>query len=353
MIMNLLRKNNNKKMDDVWGITTFFNPVGYRSKKRNYNFFRKKSKKQGLKLVTVELAFDNAKFELKERDADILLQLRTDSKNIMWQKERLMNIAFKKIPESCNKIVWIDCDVFFENDDWVEKVSASLDKYIMVQPFSKFIRLGKGVKNPSKNNTVFDNKKDDVFGQVYSLYNNLPNNFISGLVWAFRREVFEKNLFYDEAILGSGDRLMSYAFYNKDFIKELDKTDKNFINMCLSVKMRQHYQIWLENVSNIVKGNTFYIDQNLYHLWHGDVKDRKYYLRNEIIKKGNFDPNNDIAKDKNGVWKWNSEKIEMQNEVREYFWSRKEDTTFGEIFLIKINKIVKKLLSYFISNENN
>ncbi len=43
----------------------------------------------------------------------------------------------------------------------------------------------------------------------------------------------------------------------------------------------------------------------------------------------------------------------MQNEVREYFWSRKEDTTFGEIFLIKINKIVKKLLSYFISNENN
>ncbi len=264
--MNLFKKNNSSSLINLWGITTFFNPAGYKSKKKNYNSFRKISRKQGLKLVVVELAFDNSKFELKERDADILLQLRTDSKNIMWQKERLMNIAFKKIPESCNKIVWIDCDVFFENDDWVEKVSASLDKYIIVQPFSKFIRLGKGVKNPSKNNTVFDNKKDDVFGQVYSLYNNLPNNFISGLVWAFRREVFEKNLFYDEAILGSGDRLMSYAFYNKDFIKKLDKTDKNFINMCLYVKMHQRYQIWLENVSNIVKGNTFYIDQNLYHL---------------------------------------------------------------------------------------
>lgn len=353
MIMNLLRKNNNKKMDDVWGITTFFNPVGYRSKKRNYNFFRKKSKKQGLKLVTVELAFDNAKFELRKGDADILLQLRTDSKNVMWQKERLMNIALKNVPKSCNKIIWIDCDVFFENNDWVEKVSASLDKYMIVQPFSKFIRLGKGVKKTSQNNIFSVDNKIDLFGQVYSLYNNLPNNYISGLAWAFRREVFEDNLFYDEAILGSGDRLMSYAFYNEDFIKELDKTDKNFINMCLSDKMRQHYQTWSENVSRIVKGNTFYVDQNLYHLWHGDMKDRQYYLRNEIIKKGDFDPYNDIVKDENGVWKWNSEKIEMQDEVKKYFWLRKEDMTIGEIFIIKINKIIEKLLSCFISNDNN
>lgn len=351
--MNLSKKNNKKVSDDVWGITTFFNPVGYKSKKRNYDFFRKISKKQGLKLVTVELAFDNVKFELRRGDADILLQLRTDSKNIMWQKERLMNIAFKNVPKTCNKMIWIDCDVFFENNDWLERVSTSLDKYMIVQPFSKFIRLEKGAKKISQNITIPIDNKIDLFGQVYSLYNNLPNNYISGLAWAFRREVFEENLFYDEAILGSGDRLMSYAFYNKDFIKKLDKTDKNFINMCLYVKMRQRYQIWLENVSKIVKGRTFYVDQNLYHLWHGDMKDRQYYLRNEIIKKGDFDPGNDIVKDENGIWKWNSEKKEMQDEVKKYFWVRREDVTFGEILIIKINKIIKKLLSYFIGNGNN
>ena len=51
-----------------WGITTYYNPQKYRNKIENYRKFRNASKRQGLKLLTVELAFGDNDFELKKSD---------------------------------------------------------------------------------------------------------------------------------------------------------------------------------------------------------------------------------------------------------------------------------------------
>jgi hypothetical protein len=61
----------------IWGITSFFNPQGYKSKLENFRLFRKRATKhQGLPLVVVELTFGDAKFGLQEgRDAEVLVQV--------------------------------------------------------------------------------------------------------------------------------------------------------------------------------------------------------------------------------------------------------------------------------------
>ena len=46
----------------------------------------------------VELAFGDAAFELRAGDADRLVQLRTGAANVMWQKERLLNEALRRLP---------------------------------------------------------------------------------------------------------------------------------------------------------------------------------------------------------------------------------------------------------------
>ena len=95
---------------NFWAITSYFNPVGYQRRLQNYRTFRQYL---AVPLVTVELSF-NGRFQLEHGDAEILVQI--PSADIMWQKERLLNLALKYLPESCEKLAWLDCDIVFEDD---------------------------------------------------------------------------------------------------------------------------------------------------------------------------------------------------------------------------------------------
>ena len=91
-------KHEARSMDDVWAITCYFNPVGYRSRLANYRVFRRHL---SVPLVTVELAYD-AEFHLDRDDAEIMIQVRGG--DVLWQKERLLNIALAALPRACRTV---------------------------------------------------------------------------------------------------------------------------------------------------------------------------------------------------------------------------------------------------------
>lgn len=64
----------------LWAITSFFNPAGYRRRIINYRKFHAALQ---VPLAAIELGFDNC-WELEDHDADILMRI-TDG-DIMWQK---------------------------------------------------------------------------------------------------------------------------------------------------------------------------------------------------------------------------------------------------------------------------
>src|SRR4051812_27505421 len=98
----------------LWAITSYFNPMGYRRRLANYKLFHARL---NVPLVAVELAY-GPDFELNAGDADVLVQLR--SQDVLWQKERLLNLAMRSLPSGCRYVVWLDCDIIFEADDWSE-----------------------------------------------------------------------------------------------------------------------------------------------------------------------------------------------------------------------------------------
>ena len=100
----------------LWAVTTFYNPAGYRYEEGELRALsRSRWRDSGVPLLTVELAFGDAPFELAgPTTPSQLVQLRGG--DVLWQKERLLNIGMRCLPDDCDKVAWLDADVLFARD---------------------------------------------------------------------------------------------------------------------------------------------------------------------------------------------------------------------------------------------
>jgi hypothetical protein len=307
---------------DIWAITSFFNPAAYSNKYQNYKKFRASSKKQGLKLITVELSF-NGNFEIKNEDAEILIQIQGEDENILWQKEALMNIALKNLPDSCDKVIWVDSDIIFHNDSWIQETAELLNQYVVVQAFSFVIRLPQYCDNPL--NLDLDPSFDVRHSTAKAVSCLGPESLLTfdysligeiGFAWAIRREVIEKIGFIDKSILGGADTLMAYAFYGLNWNSPLETFPSSFI---------KYTELWREKIFNEVKGSVFYTPGLISHLWHGDIKKRFYRERHSCFSKYDFDPELDLVLEPGGLLQWNTTKTDLKQYVKKYFELRTEE----------------------------
>lgn len=303
----------------LWGITSFFNPVGYQTKKANYDRFRAHLK---IPLITVELSYNNT-FELKTEDADHLICIH--GKDVMWQKERLLNIALGSLPEDCTAVAWLDADLIFENQNWPQETLKALEKHAFVQPFNQLRYLKSEetsgeIKNETKNFTSFASayqtkpfKLKTNGKQVMGQYTQLA----TGKAWAGRRSILEQSGFYDAMIMGGGDGAMLNAMIGtfNDFIAHYQ----------LNTERAEHYTKWALQLYSLTQSNLGVVPGQLTHLWHGNIQNRSYQERKKALATLNFNPYTDIKHIKNGPWQWASKHTELHQLVSQYFYARKED----------------------------
>jgi hypothetical protein len=83
---------------------------------------------------------------------------------------------------------------------------------------------------------------------------------------------------------------------------------------------------WSHRFYGEIQGNVAFVPGAIYHLWHGEIKNRQYGTRLNILKEAEFDPHADISLDADGCWQWNTDKPELHRKVEEYFWSRIEES---------------------------
>jgi hypothetical protein len=265
-------------------------------------------------------------FDLGKGAADILIQCR--SADAIWQKERLLNMAVRALPTSCDTVVWIDCDVAFTNADWIDQVNPMLDRYPLIQPFQRIYHLlpdqtsaGEQsldvlLKQPSLAAAVaVAQAPKDCLGKRTK--DRTKGNPATGVAWAGRRDLLERHGFYEACIVGGGTRAMAGAAYG---------CFENIIaTHAMNPRQQDHYMAWGQPFFDTVKGAVSSIDADLLHLWHGHLADRRVDERHQGLAAFDFDPYQDISSDANGCLRWNSDKPAMHAYVRNYFASRKED----------------------------
>lgn len=280
---------------DFWVITCYFNPARYKTKRRNFDTFMAGMEGAGAKVLVVESAFDDDPFELEP--GDNVLQLR--GTGVMWQKERLLNIAAARLPASATKIGWFDADIIFKEPDWLERTSQALDKYMVVQPFSHAVRLhrdnrddGSGMLDRSFASMFVEDPRPARIGR-YQTHGH------TGYAWAARRELFEKCGLYDACLTGSGDHLMAHAF-----VAGMAKSPCMAHTFGPSRAYADHFLRWAIPARNLVGARLGVVPGRILHLWHGDLVDRRYRDREIEFRKLDFDPGADLRLDDNGLWEW-------------------------------------------------
>jgi hypothetical protein len=297
-------------------VTSYYNPERYRSKRLNLELFSERLEQQRVAYTIVECAFQGAEFELP--NSSHILKIRAS--DLMWQKERLLNLAIESVAKVFTSIAWLDCDVLLEDQEWSRKTVDALQTYNVIQPFNWSVRLPKGEQTYR------------VVGDISSSFawisSTVPHSKTlpykhhgrTGFAWAARRSLLDVAGLYDCCIMGGADHVMAHVFAD------------SLQSRCLSNFWRgrdaskRHFDSWAEAIEPMIRIRGLgALEGRLLHLWHGDPQRRSYGSRQNVLRTSLFDPVHDLTKSPQGPWAWATHKPPLHTAAGAYFTQRDED----------------------------
>jgi len=277
-------------------ITSYYNPLGFKTRRENYERFKAEL---GHSLLTVECAFGNDPFTLED-------SVKVRANSTLWQKERLLRIGEALLPKNQDYVVWLDCDIIFENPNWLEETRELLKEYNFVQPF--------GVANRRFKDWSIEGTWES-FGKKYSegvRSDVFEEHGHTGFAFACRRDKFAM---YDRAIVGTADHIMFHAMIGQLPCKCIDKA--------FGGVLRGHIYEWSRKYYNTIKGSLHYTEGSIDHLYHGAYVHRKYLQRVQELTMLNYNPYTDVYTNKDGLLEL--KRPDIQEWLLKYFESRRED----------------------------
>lgn len=303
-------------MSDLIVITTYFNRCGNATKRRNYDLFIDQMRGARVPCVTVECAFGDDAFELPE-SVDVI-QVR--AKTLLWQKERLVNLAASWLPRDYEYVAWLDCDILFDNRNWAADLRRTLRQFKVAQVFETCLRLNQDNAPGPGSDTVESfaavmNKSPGLLGAGrYDVHGH------TGYGWAIRRDIFDAVGLYECAVSGSGHHFMAHAIYG-DYnlcIRNALKNDEAQISHLKELGARFHA---------LVRGSLGVVPGRIQRLWHGDATNRRNFLRMHEITDLGFDPWTDLLVEPGSPLEWapGMQKSGLKQYFANYFAGRRED----------------------------
>jgi hypothetical protein len=298
--------------DDLHIVVPINNYIRY---KRRYELFQKFKETllqtPKIKLYIVEIAFGDRPFAVTETGNPAHLQLRTD--NELWHKENSINLMVQRFPPGWKYMAWVDGDIEFHNKNFAVETIHQLQHYPIVQMFQSVVNLGPTdeVVNTFKSFAYQYHSGKKYQGDGYEVWH-------PGFAYACTRKAFNDiGGLLDFAILGAGDHHMALAL-----IGQADKSLPGNVHGAYTRKVLE-FQTRCERY---IHRNIGYVNGTIIHHWHGPFKSRKYKERWSIITSNNFDPDNDIKRDCQGLYIFNTTNYKLRDDIRAYFRQRNEDS---------------------------
>lgn len=268
----------------------------------------------------------------------------------MWQKERLLGIGMRYLPDSCQYVLLIDADILLLRPCWPEQLCELLERYPVVQPFGEVrhlpplpaersarevhalpqvpdfylarqsfadqcMRGARAVARPTVNLYPESDQRAEV--------KRLESRPSFGHAWAVRRAFIERVGLYEYCIAGSGDMAFAMAISGRS---------KEFCaSYPFNESQQSHYLRWATCASDAAGSERLgCLEGVALHLFHGHLRRRHYRSRLEALSASGFDPSVDLLVQEGLPFGWmNVSGCEQQlrNFFASYFHRRAEDET--------------------------
>lgn len=240
--------------------------------------------------------------------------------DILWHKERLLNLGLAALPADVDAVGWFDADLLFHCDHFQETILATLERSPVVQPWQITEWLdADGLFVP------WGGKRRWIESMAAVNWNRPPSRKITsprgahpGLAWAARRETIDAlGGLFDQHPIGGGDAMMAISFWGGWDVQYLEQYNEPMRRACFE---------WGQRAHRVVQGNVGFVDAAVSHLWHGSQESRRYRSRNSDLCRLGIDPAKHLELAPNDTWKWSASTPHAIIEyVTEYFSGRSED----------------------------
>lgn len=292
----------------LYVILPYFNFCGFKRRRDLFiQFVERYVKTPGLRLVVVEAMGPAALGPLQVHEH---IRLTSDSR--VWLKENLINLGVKALPKDWKYVAWIDADLEFLNQNWVQETMRGLQRADVIQLWRTAVNLGphgEAIKVDKSFAYMFVGSGTDwVASDKYGFWH-------PGYAWACTRAAFQKmGGLPDWAILGSGDRHLAMS------LAGLGQTS------CPGT-IHENYKMMLKLYERGLKNfKVSWVDGTIIHYWHGSFTDRKYRERWDILVQNSFDPFEDIGYTDEGLVQLTEKGQRFEKYLDDYFTGRKEDS---------------------------
>lgn len=236
--------------------------------------------------------------------------VRINERQVMFQKESMLNVLEGHVPPNYTKLIWLDHDLWFENPDWFVLTARALERCKVVQPFSTAVwtdEFGRGVQqcdgamaNPS----------------------GTPGAAHPGFAMAAQRDLWQNGGLIDRLIVGSGDTIFARAACNLPLI--CPERQLRLWDSLRQPAMERLIAPMYARLRNWVSGSVDFVRGNVVHEWHGSKTDRGYVSRLDLYEL--CDAAKHITHAPNGLLTWTEDTPpEAVQFARNYFLERKED----------------------------
>lgn len=311
-------------------ISCFFNPQNSPYRTKAFNKFYQSIKHLNYRIV--EAVIGDSAAQLPVEDPNIS---RVYTDDLLWHKEGLLNKIISDLPKKYKYVYWVDADVIFTNKNWLVDGVKALQENNLIQPFKFCFHLEKDKEKPDpelevakdSGYTYYPLEGSDrskirfwnSFACRHSFFRDSNHNCYDihghvGFAWGARREILDSLPLYDKALIGGADHIMAHAGAGHIL--------HSCITKCFSDDLDQIRE-WSCKFYNLVKGKIGYVEGDLYHIWHGDIKKRDYFNRIKNFSKVSKEIK---VKDSNGLYTYPKSKkgTEARKYVHSYFSSREE-----------------------------
>lgn len=266
-----------------------------------------------------------------------ITQVRTDS--LLWHKETLLNKIVVDLPEEFKYVFWVDADVLFTNKNWlVDGVAQFKAGARILQPFEYCVHLERNRLEPdfdmdeARQTASMTNKE---LGGEKRLWRSFCANYVKdryegnftaihstdydvhghvGFAWGATKELLLQCPLFERALIGGADHIIAHAAAGQ---LHSPCISKGFSDNLVEVER------WVDRFSRFVRGQIGFVTGDLYHIWHGDIKNRQYLKR---IKDFTGKTKEIVDRDANGLY------VGKDRYVRRYYRDREVTDIYYDDF---------------------